>query len=398
MTTRLTLRLTDAQADAVGWLMDRKDRHDERHPRDTVGELLLDYAREMRGHEKHVENLKRGQHELRIELDAMRRERDGIAKALEAERTSRRQDRERHAGLRTSLSRALKTIERVRQSRDRYRDLVARAVAALLGTTPNDDLGSLERRLRLALRKAGFELPPRRASQAAAPAEEAQRRLTLRIAATASRRDPASLRAARFCRAAAKSHHCHTPVLRETSRDATRPLRAPVLAPTLGKGPGGRFPQRGGSLSVRNAHNVARIRATHAARLRNAARLTPAIHLLGCPPFRCARRVRGPRERGHRMVPPPFQTTGVRPTQGHQPTARLTNTGARRKAPGSRPWQATGNRGKSSGSRFRQGPGTAAVPADQNRSPPTGGPVVPLTRGIAREQCRRRPRGRNGCE
>ena len=163
MTTRLTLRLTDAQADTVGWLMDRKGlRHDERHPRDTIGELLLDYARELRGHDEHVENLRRGQHELQVELDAMRRERDGVAEALEKERANRRRDRERHAAVRTSLDRALKTIERVRSSRDRYRDLVARALAALLGTRPSDDLGSLERRFRLALRKAGFELPPRR--------------------------------------------------------------------------------------------------------------------------------------------------------------------------------------------------------------------------------------------
>ena len=99
----------------------------------------------------------------------MRRERDGVAEALEKERANRRRDRERHAGVRTSLARALKTIERVRESRDRYRDLVARAVAALLGTRRSDDLGSLERRLRLALRKAGFELPPRREAPAGRP-------------------------------------------------------------------------------------------------------------------------------------------------------------------------------------------------------------------------------------
>ena len=176
MTTRLTLRLTDAQADTVGWLMDRKGlRHDDRHPRDTIGELLLDYARELRRHDEHVESLQRGQHDLRLELDAMRRERDGIAGALEKERANRRRDRERHAALRTSLNRALKTIERVRQSRDRHRDLVARAVAALLRTGPSDDLGSLERRLRLALREAGFTLPPRRAAPAGRRSPEMRR-------------------------------------------------------------------------------------------------------------------------------------------------------------------------------------------------------------------------------
>ncbi|MDE0368336.1 MAG: hypothetical protein OXP09_22550 [Gammaproteobacteria bacterium] len=163
MKTRLTLNLTDAQAETVDWLLNRKGiRHQDRDPRDTVGQLLLDYAREVRGHAEHVTNLRRAQHELRIELDAMRRERDGVAKALQAERANRRNDRARHAALRASLDNARKMIERVRRSRDRYRELAARAEAALLRARPSDDLGSLERRLRLALRKKGFTLPPRR--------------------------------------------------------------------------------------------------------------------------------------------------------------------------------------------------------------------------------------------
>ena len=112
-------------------------------------------------------NLQRLQNELRIQLDAMRRERDGVRKALEAERANRRRDRERHAALRASLGNARKTVLRVRQSRDRYRELAARAEAALLRTPPSGNLALLERRLRLALRKAGFELPPRRAPNAA---------------------------------------------------------------------------------------------------------------------------------------------------------------------------------------------------------------------------------------
>ena len=101
------------------------------------------------------------QNELRIQLDALRGERDGVAKALELERANRRRDRERHAALRPSLRNALKTVERVRESRDRYRELAARANAALLRTGPRSDLGSLKRRLRLALHKAGFALRPR---------------------------------------------------------------------------------------------------------------------------------------------------------------------------------------------------------------------------------------------
>ena len=159
--------------------MDRKGlRHDKRHPRDTIGELLLDYAREVRGHAAHVDNLRRRQHELQVELDAMRGERDGVAEALEKERANRRRDRERHAALRASLANALKTVERIRSSRDRYRNLVARAVAALLGTAPSDDLASLERRLRLALREAGFKLPPRRIAPAGRQQSRKKRKAT----------------------------------------------------------------------------------------------------------------------------------------------------------------------------------------------------------------------------
>ncbi len=162
MKSRLTLHLTPEQSDALDWLVERKGirRHDG-HARDAVGQLLLDYALELRGRDDHVANLQHGQNELRIQLDAMRRERDGVGKALEAERIGRRRDRERHAGLRASLGNALKTVERVRRSRDRYRELAARAEAALLRTAPSGDLALLERRLRLALHKAGFELPPR---------------------------------------------------------------------------------------------------------------------------------------------------------------------------------------------------------------------------------------------
>ena len=162
MKNRLTLHLTSEQSDTLDWLVERKGiRHEDRHARDTVGDLLLDYARELRGRDDHVANLQHGQNELRVQLDAMRRERDGVRKALEAERDNRRRDRERQAALRATLGNALKTVERLRQSRDRYRELAARAEAALLRKAPSGNLALLERRLRLALRKAGFALPPR---------------------------------------------------------------------------------------------------------------------------------------------------------------------------------------------------------------------------------------------
>ena len=163
MKTRLAVHLTPGQSDAFDRLMARKGvRNAEPHPRDAVGALLLDYDRWLCGRDEQLANIQRSQDDLRTELEALRGERDGVAKALDAERANRRRDRQRHAALRAGLTNALKTVERVRESRDRYRELAARAEAALLRAPPSGDLGSLERRLRRALRKAGFELPPRR--------------------------------------------------------------------------------------------------------------------------------------------------------------------------------------------------------------------------------------------
>ena len=70
------------------------------------------------------------------------------------------------------------------------------------------------------------------------------------------------------------------------------------------------------------------------------------------------------------MVPPPFQTTEIRPRQGYQPSARLTNTGARREAPDpGDSKQPVHPQATTSGDRFRQEPRIAAVPADQYGSP-----------------------------
>ena len=166
MKTRVTVHLTAEQADALDRLMGRKGLRDtDRHPRDVVGALLLDYDRWLCGRDEQLANIQRSQDDLRAEHEALRGERDGVAKALDAERPNRRRDRQRHAALRASLTNALKTMERVRESRDRYRELAARAEAALLRAPPSGDLGSLERRLGLALRKAGFDLPPRAARQ-----------------------------------------------------------------------------------------------------------------------------------------------------------------------------------------------------------------------------------------
>ena len=53
----------------------------------------------------------------------------------------------------------VRLIERMRGSRDYYRDLAVRVEAALLGTPVRDDYGDLGHRLERALRDRGFEMP-----------------------------------------------------------------------------------------------------------------------------------------------------------------------------------------------------------------------------------------------
>ena len=53
----------------------------------------------------------------------------------------------------------VRLIERLKSSRDRYRDLAVRVEAALLGAPARDDYGDIERRLERALRLRGFEMP-----------------------------------------------------------------------------------------------------------------------------------------------------------------------------------------------------------------------------------------------
>ena len=53
----------------------------------------------------------------------------------------------------------VRLIERMKDSRDHYRDLVVRVEAALLGAPVRDDYGDMERRLERALRLRGFEMP-----------------------------------------------------------------------------------------------------------------------------------------------------------------------------------------------------------------------------------------------
>ena len=55
----------------------------------------------------------------------------------------------------------LHTIDRLKKSRDRVRDLAVRVEAALLGLPPREDFHGLERRLERALAGKGCSLPAR---------------------------------------------------------------------------------------------------------------------------------------------------------------------------------------------------------------------------------------------
>ena len=54
----------------------------------------------------------------------------------------------------------VRLIERIKDSRNHYRDLAVRVEAALLGAPVRDDFGDIEHRLERALQTRGFELPP----------------------------------------------------------------------------------------------------------------------------------------------------------------------------------------------------------------------------------------------
>ena len=93
------------------------------------------------------------------EPEALRRERDALRKALEAERATRRKDRERHARTVAQLGNARSAVARLSESRAAYRDLALRLEAALLDAPPRADLRGIETRLRQALGAAGFTMP-----------------------------------------------------------------------------------------------------------------------------------------------------------------------------------------------------------------------------------------------
>ena len=158
---RFMMELTPSVGETLDWIVrvDRNDEPDDFTRRRVLVDLMLAHARQLRegGHREAAAEQARPPQ--RDELELVRRERDALRKALEAERATRRRDRERYAWIRGSLQNARAAVARLGKSRARYRDLALRVEAAVLRVPARDDPSGLEDRLRRALRHAGFSLP-----------------------------------------------------------------------------------------------------------------------------------------------------------------------------------------------------------------------------------------------
>ena len=159
--TTLTIHLSQTQIEVLDSIMSgRRDYRPDDHSRGhAIGEILLKHHYLLGEREDRKAEADAAQQALRDQLVAVSRERDAVRKALNAERATRRRDRERHARIRERLRDARNALKRLGESRASYRDLALRVEAALLRTLPRKDLGDLERRLARALRAAGFEMP-----------------------------------------------------------------------------------------------------------------------------------------------------------------------------------------------------------------------------------------------
>ena len=143
MSHRLTLHLTARHNAALDRILGSDDRHDNNQRRCAVEQLILDSAREPG-------------------------DRVGARNALVESPAATGAS----AAARINDDSTARLIDRLKASRDRYRDLAVRAEAALLGVPVRDDYGSIERRLEWALRDKGFEIPP--ASDSGRPADRRQ--------------------------------------------------------------------------------------------------------------------------------------------------------------------------------------------------------------------------------
>ena len=130
MSRRLTLHLTADHNEALDRMLGANDRHDNKQRRRAAEQLILDAARETGD----------GADAGNAGVPKPPGTTDGPA-------------------ARTDNDTTVRMIERLKASRDRYRDLAVRAEAALLNLPVRFDYGGIERRLERALRDRGFEMP-----------------------------------------------------------------------------------------------------------------------------------------------------------------------------------------------------------------------------------------------
>ena len=130
MSRRLTLHLTARHNAALDRILGSDDSHDNNQRRRAVEQLILDGAREPG-------------------------DRAGAQNAAVVESPGATDE----SAARIDTESTVRLIDRLKASRDRYRDLAVRAEAALLGVPVRDDYGSIEDRLERALRAKGFRMP-----------------------------------------------------------------------------------------------------------------------------------------------------------------------------------------------------------------------------------------------
>ena len=159
--TTLAVHLSQVQIEVLDSIMSgRRDYHGDDHSRGhAIGEILLKHHQLLGERDDRKAEADAAQQALRDQNVALIDERDAVRRALDAERATRRRDRERTAQVRDSLRAARNALRRLGESRATYRDLALRVEAALERAAPRRDLCDLEGRLARALRAAGFTLP-----------------------------------------------------------------------------------------------------------------------------------------------------------------------------------------------------------------------------------------------
>lgn len=159
--TKLTLHLSQAETEVLDAIMTRTlgCRRNDRRRGEAIAAILLKHHHLLGERGDRKAEADAAQQSLRHQLAAAIRERDAVRRALDAERATRRRDRERHAKVRKRLRDARNAVRRLAESRATYRDLALRVEAALARAPPRRDLGDLESRLGRALHAAGFAMP-----------------------------------------------------------------------------------------------------------------------------------------------------------------------------------------------------------------------------------------------